>query len=148
MKSLFTQVDPVLRLFDRLRAGFAAGSAVVALTVAGVAGAADEGRITAEMLLAGAPLEISQIPHDLVQDEEVLAVSDEMRTFLDIYVDNRSRDMFRLQQLTYAIINEGTLVWNTPTRPGRPLRPFTFATATVCRFRICLSRWPGRQVLR
>ncbi len=83
---------------------------VIVLAVGGaMAGAATGSRdISVEDLISGEILGVP--PGSLLEigDGEVLAVSDEMRTFLDEMVDRRASDYIKLQQLVYAIINEGT----------------------------------------
>ncbi len=64
--------------------------------------------ISVDELLSGARLGVSLDALDLVDDEEVLAVSDEMRQFLDTYVDRKSNQYMRFRQLSYAIISKGT----------------------------------------
>ena len=64
--------------------------------------------ITPDELLAGTPLGVSQDSSGLVDDEEVLALSEEMRAFLEANVVRRASEYVRLHQLLFAIINQGT----------------------------------------
>jgi Flp pilus assembly protein TadD len=64
--------------------------------------------ITPDELLAGTPLGLAQDSPGLVDDEEVLALSEEMRTFLGSGVNRGGSEFVRLHQLLLAIINKGT----------------------------------------
>ena len=68
----------------------------------------DSTEITADELLAGAPLGGAQNSPVLVDEEEVLALSPEMLSFLDTHVYRRASDYVKLHQLAYAILNKGT----------------------------------------
>ncbi|MGD9254013.1 MAG: tetratricopeptide repeat protein [Holophagae bacterium] len=61
-----------------------------------------------EQLLSGVAVGADGEPEGLVADDQVLAVSDEMREFLDVYVDRKANHYFKLNQLSYAIINDAT----------------------------------------
>jgi Flp pilus assembly protein TadD len=65
-------------------------------------------KFTAEELLAGTALGVEQDSPGLIDDEEVLAVSEEMRSFLGASVDRKGSKFVRLHQLILAIINKGT----------------------------------------
>lgn len=58
-------------------------------------------------LLAGAPFSRVQNGPDLVEEEEVLAVSGEMRLFLNTNVHRKAGSQVKLWELIDAIINEG-----------------------------------------
>lgn len=67
----------------------------------------DGGTVAPHELLVGAPLSRGQdVPH-LVANEEVLAVSVEMRQFLDASVHRKASSQVKLKELIDAIINEG-----------------------------------------
>ncbi len=67
----------------------------------------DGGTVAPHELLVGAPLSRGQdVPH-LVENEEVLAVSVEMRQFLDASVHRKASSQVKLKELIDAIINEG-----------------------------------------
>lgn len=74
--------------------------------------------IPADEVLSGAPLAASSTDVRLMSDDEIRALSPEMLTFLEQWVDTRSRDYFKLQQLIYAIINSGSfeLTYDEVTR--------------------------------
>jgi len=80
---------------------------LVALGLVGPAGleAVDRVEISPEELLAGAPLGGSQDLPPPVAGEEVLAVSDEMRSFLAAHVHRRAAESVRFKALVEAIIN-------------------------------------------
>ena len=71
-------------------------------------GSGDRTEITPDELLAGASLGVAQDSPAPVDDEEVLAVSPEMRSFLDEHVDRRFSDYIKLHELAYAILNQRT----------------------------------------
>ncbi len=71
-------------------------------------GSGDRTEITPDELLAGALLGVAQDSPAPVDDEEVLAVSPEMRSFLDEHVDRRFSDYIKLHELAYAILNQRT----------------------------------------
>jgi Flp pilus assembly protein TadD len=62
--------------------------------------------ITADELLAGAPLGLTREAASPVEDHQVLAVSAEMRDFLDRHVARGASSVPRLRQLGRAILNE------------------------------------------
>ncbi len=65
--------------------------------------------ITPEELLAGAPLGVVEGSRALVVEEQgVLALSPEMRAFLDTHVDRNGTDSLKLHQLVSAIIGADT----------------------------------------
>jgi Flp pilus assembly protein TadD len=68
----------------------------------------DRTDVTREELLAGAPLGIAPDPAAIVDEDEVIAVSPEMREFLDDHVARTTGRILRLRQLASAIITEGT----------------------------------------
>jgi Flp pilus assembly protein TadD len=96
-------------------------------------GSVCEAGTTPEELLSGEVLGAEHDPPGLVSDDEVLAVSDEMREFLDRFVDRRANFYYKLNQLSYAIINDATfgLVYDESTR--------TAAGAFASRRGNCLS---------
>ena len=59
-------------------------------------------------LLSGEVLGMRMDPPDLVQEDEILALSPAMVEFLATFVDRKDSDYLKLQQLIYAIINDGT----------------------------------------
>lgn len=65
----------------------------------------DRGGITLHELLAGGPLGLTGAGAALLDDQEVLAVSAEMRAFLDRHVPPGAGRVFRLRQLGNAIIH-------------------------------------------
>ncbi len=65
------------------------------------------GTVTPHELLAGVPLSRAQDAPDLIESEEVLAVSGEMRQFLDSNVHRKASSNLKLKELIDAIINEG-----------------------------------------
>ena len=72
-------------------------------------GSAVRPAFTAEALLAGTDLGVSGEPTTpLVAEAEVLAVSPEMRAFLDAHVNRASSDSLKLHQLASAIIAPAT----------------------------------------
>jgi len=82
-------------------------------------GILDSARITPDELLAGAALGVAaNAPVDVVKEQEVLAVSPEMRAFLDGRVDRKGTDTLKLEQLAAAIVNANTfgLVYDDQTR--------------------------------
>ena len=64
--------------------------------------------LTPEQLLAGEPLltGIDELP-EIIVATEVLALNPEMRSFVDSHVDRGSTSYAKLNQLLYAVINEG-----------------------------------------
>lgn len=68
----------------------------------------DVAKITPEELLAGAPLAVDESSVAIVDDEEVLAVSGEMREFVGAHVSSGVSDYIKLHELLHAIINKGT----------------------------------------
>jgi Flp pilus assembly protein TadD len=64
--------------------------------------------ISLDDLLAGTPLGLPRQPPDLADEPPVLAVSDEMREFLDAHVTRTAGRVVRLRQLTAAIVGEDT----------------------------------------
>jgi len=75
--------------------------------------------ITPDELLAGAPLGVTQGSLPAVPTaEQVLALSPEMRTFLDENVDRKGGDNLKVRQLVEAIFNSDTfaLKYNEHTR--------------------------------
>ena len=73
-----------------------------------VSGDLESAEITADDLLVGAPFGIVPGAAELVDDQEVLAVNDEMREFVETHVERRAGDYIRLHQLLLAIISKGT----------------------------------------
>jgi len=69
----------------------------------------DAVRISPEELVAGTGLGVVADTHSLVSEGEVLAVSPEMRDFLDRHVSRKATATFKLHQLTLAIINVDSL---------------------------------------
>ena len=78
----------------------------------------ENAKIAPSELLAGAPLDGVQEPSGLVANEDVLALSAEMKEFLDANVSRKATIGVRMNQLIDAIINEGTfgLVFDGRTR--------------------------------
>jgi len=79
----------------------------------------DSTRITPDELLAGASLGVAENAATFVVEEpEVLAVSAEMRAFLDKHVNRKGSDSLKLRQVVSAIIEEDTfgLVYDDKTR--------------------------------
>ncbi len=68
----------------------------------------DAAKITDDELLSGSRLGVNPGQLELIDVEEVLAVSDEMRTFLTTHVDRTSSAYIRFRQLSYAIVSKGT----------------------------------------
>lgn len=68
----------------------------------------DKVAISSSELLAGAPLGGGQDPPGLVENEDVLAVSAEMRDFLDTNIHRRATQGVRMRELLDAIINDRT----------------------------------------
>jgi hypothetical protein len=66
------------------------------------------GPVSAEELLFGGALGQRQPAEALVDEGEILAVSPEMRRFLDSHVDRDAGSFVKLHQLLYAIISEGS----------------------------------------
>jgi len=65
----------------------------------------DRAGISPDELLAGAPLGAAVTPLPPIDSEEVLAVSAEMRAFLDTHVHPRAAESVKLQELVDAIIS-------------------------------------------
>jgi tetratricopeptide (TPR) repeat protein len=98
-------------------------AALVCLVVLAVActswrGSLDSVRITPDELLAGAPLSVAEDSPALVAEEEVLALSSEMRDFLDTHVGRKGSGNLKLHQLASAIIDADTfgVVYDDTTR--------------------------------
>jgi Flp pilus assembly protein TadD len=68
----------------------------------------DSGTVAPDELLTGAPFLQLQDAPDLVENDEVLAVSGEMRQFLDSNVHFKASSQVKMRELIDAIINEGT----------------------------------------
>ena len=68
----------------------------------------DAAKITDDELLGGSRLGLTPGQLQLIDDQDVLAVSDEMRSFLSTHVDSNSSAYIRFRQLSYAIISKGT----------------------------------------
>jgi Flp pilus assembly protein TadD len=68
----------------------------------------ETGAIAPDELLTGATLSQAQDAPDLIETEEVLAVSGEMGQFLDSNVHRKASRLAKLRELIDAIINEGT----------------------------------------
>ena len=68
----------------------------------------NNGTVEPHELLEGAPLSRAQDALDLIESDEVLAVSGEMRQFLDSNVHYKASGQIKLRELIDAIINEGT----------------------------------------
>jgi Flp pilus assembly protein TadD len=79
------------------------------LTVACASGlrSPESGAVAPHELLAGDVLSQANDAPDLVETEEVLAVSGEMRQFLDSNVHRKASSLAKLRQLIDAIIDEG-----------------------------------------
>lgn len=80
----------------------------VVLSCTSAAGDRRAGDIPADELLAGNVLETARAASVPVDDAEVLAVSDEMRAFVDEHVDRRAGASVKLQDLVDAMIDEGS----------------------------------------
>jgi tetratricopeptide (TPR) repeat protein len=79
----------------------------------------DSARVTPDELLAGARLGVTGTsPASIVAEADVLAVSAEMRAFLDKHVDRKGSDSLKLHQVVSAVIEEDTfgLVYDDKTR--------------------------------
>jgi Flp pilus assembly protein TadD len=89
-------------------------ASVVCLVVPAVActswqGNPDSVKITPDDLLAGASLGVAKdSPLSVVEPQEVLALSPEMKDFLDAHVDRNGTDTLKLHQLAAAIIDTDT----------------------------------------
>lgn len=68
----------------------------------------DRRHISPDELLAGAALALGPDLPAIVSDDEVMALSDEMREFLRTHVAKRAGDLVKLRQLTDAIISKRT----------------------------------------
>jgi len=66
------------------------------------------GAVAPHELLTGGPLGQALDAPDLIENEEVLAVSGEMRQFLDSNVHRKTSSQVKLRELIDAIINDGT----------------------------------------
>ncbi len=64
--------------------------------------------ISTDELLAGTAFELDPNLPDIITNADALALSDPMREFLRTYVDDRARSFVKLNQLTYAVISEGS----------------------------------------
>ncbi len=72
-------------------------------------GKIDGATITPDELLAGTSLGLEDVtPEVIVDEQEVLALSPEMRDFLDAHVEPRGTVSVRLHQLVSAVIDSGT----------------------------------------
>jgi len=67
----------------------------------------NSGAVAPNELLAGGPLSQVQDAPDLIENEDVLAVSAEMRRFLDSNVHSKASSQVKLRELIDAIIYEG-----------------------------------------
>jgi Flp pilus assembly protein TadD len=79
----------------------------------------DSARITPDELLTGAPVGVAAgSPASIAEEADVLAVSDEMRAFLDKHVDRKGSDSLKLHLVVSAVIEENTfgLVYDDKTR--------------------------------
>ena len=68
----------------------------------------DDVQITPDELLAGAGLDLSEAPPDLVPETTVLSLSPEMRQFLEENVDRKASGSLKVYQLAHAIISDET----------------------------------------
>lgn len=68
----------------------------------------EEPQVAAETLLAGTALSLADDLPAIVSGEDVFAVSDPMRAFLETHVDADARSFVRLNQLIRAVITEGS----------------------------------------
>jgi Flp pilus assembly protein TadD len=98
-------------------------AALVCLVVPAVActslqGSFDGKAITPDELLAGGALAVAGNPPTLVAEEEVLALSPEMRDFLDAHVDRKGGGNLKLYQLVSAMVEADSfgLVYDEITR--------------------------------
>jgi tetratricopeptide (TPR) repeat protein len=75
-------------------------------------------RITPEELLAGTALGLTGVPPVPVAESEVLALSPEMRSFVDAHVDRKGSDNLKLTQLASTIVDADAfgLVYDDRTR--------------------------------
>ncbi len=92
---------------------------VPALACSSLRGNIDHPKITPDEVLAGASLGLAQgPPASVVPEEEVLAVSPEMRRFLDAHVNRKDSDNLKLDQLVSAIMDKRTfgVVYDDRTR--------------------------------
>ena len=92
--------------------------AILALACSSGRGSLDSVGIAPGALLAGAPLGVAEGLPALATEEEVLALSPEMRDFLDAHVNRAGSGSVKLQQLANAIIDEDAfgLVYDDRTR--------------------------------
>jgi Flp pilus assembly protein TadD len=84
------------------------GLVTLALGCASAPARRDGTGITLDELRSGAPLGVEQGSSALVDEEAVLAVSAEMRAFLDAHVTRTADRATRLRQLTHAIVGKRT----------------------------------------
>jgi Flp pilus assembly protein TadD len=66
----------------------------------------DGRHISPEELLAGTALDLGPVPPAIVSNDEVMALSDDMREFLKDHVGRRAGDPVKLRQLADAVFNE------------------------------------------
>jgi Flp pilus assembly protein TadD len=92
--------------------------AALALACSGVVEGVERADISPDELLAGTVLGVSPEASAPVADDEVLAVTDDMRAFLDAHVHPRAADQVRLRELIEAIITTDvfSLEFNDRTR--------------------------------
>ena len=90
----------------------------LALVRTGVVEGVERADISLDELLAGTVLGVSPEASAPVADDEVLAVTDDMRAFLDAHVHPRAADQVRLRELIEAIITTDvfSLEFNDRTR--------------------------------
>jgi len=110
------------------KSGYLPALVVVAGLVSGCAGqapssaASGAAEVTAEQLLSGDSFEIDVNNAVTIDADAILAVDDEMRTFIAEYVDPDDGRYLKLQQLLRAVISDGSfgLVYdeNTHTASG------------------------------
>jgi Flp pilus assembly protein TadD len=62
--------------------------------------------ISTDELLAGTALDLGPEPPDIVSGDEVMALTDDMRSFLDEHVGKRAGTPVKLRQLANAVFNE------------------------------------------
>ena len=81
-------------------------------------GSLDSVGITPDELLAGTALGLPRGSPATVAEDDVLALSSEMRDFLDTHVDRRGSEKFRLHELASAIVDADSfgLVYDDRTR--------------------------------
>lgn len=76
----------------------------VALWAGGMSVASESQRIAAEELLSGELLDATEGPKNPIESRDILALSDEMRAFLREHVNPGATDVFKLKQLTGAVM--------------------------------------------